>query len=162
MSKLKKRLWMGTSVVVALAVVVAAVYAGTDYVGSLTTDSAGGIGMDTDEPNDPTVMEWEWGQFLEGSLVGTSPNEIRCLEIGAPVGTSDGGQVRIFVNDGSDGAAAVAHEDQAFLHAYSTYGWVPHASVGADWDGNAWIKSVDGGSSVEATDGGDVIITLGS
>jgi len=163
MSKVKTRLWMGTSVVVALAVVVAVVYAAEDYVGSFTTHSSwGGIGMDTDEPNDPTVIEWESDQFLEGSVVGTSPNETVCLEIGAPVGTSDGGQVRIFVNDGSNGAAAVAHEDQAFLHAYSNYGWTPHASVGAEWDGNAWIESVDGGSSVEATADGDVIITLGS
>jgi len=48
MSKIKKRLWMGTSVVVALAVVVAVAYAAGNYEGSFTTLSAnGGIGMGT-------------------------------------------------------------------------------------------------------------------
>jgi len=165
MSKVKKRLWMGTSVVVALMIAVGTAYAVVTHSDGVRIWTKG-IGLGTTSGNTPTAssqtIEWVEEQFIEGKVVGTSPNETVCLEIGAPVGTSDGGQVRIFVNDGSDGAAAVASEDQAFLHAYSNSGWTPHAKVGADWDGNAWIESVDGGSSVEATDDGDVIITLGS
>jgi len=161
MSKIKKRLWMGTSVVVALMIAVGTAYAVATHSDGVRIWTKG-IGLGTTSGDTPTAtsqkIEWVGGQYVEGSVVSNIP----VLEIGTPVGSTYEGQVRIFVNDGSDGAAATAQEDQASLAAYSFYGFVPHAKVVADWDGNAWIESVDGGSSVEATDDGDVIITLGS
>jgi len=152
MSMIKKRLWMGTAVAVALAVVVAVAYAADHYVGSFRTHSSyGGIGMGTAAvPADEQVIEWPDNQYIKGdsSIFGDTLSAV-----------CDGGTVLLQTPDGSDAASVWTSTTGATMQ--TSTGFTAHANVGVDDGGNAWIQSVDGGSSVQATDDGDVIITLG-
>jgi hypothetical protein len=144
MSKLKKRLWMGTGVVVALAVVVGVVYAAIDE-------------------HDDGVRIYTKGVAAGDSSI-TVPGQ-GVLRLGDMSGEDDGGMIVFGEDVGNQGhhSFIIGREvwgvDCLDLEAFQVRMLGDESSVVACWDVGMYN---DSGASVEATDDGDVIITLGS
>lgn len=156
MSKVKKRLWMGTSVVVALAVAVGAVYAWTctewavfeedvefeDYAhfykGMKIAERGLRFGYGS-VPSNPKI-EWPDGQYIQGDDWGGFNRMIISASEGAE---EEGVELRIWACDLEDhGGAILLDETKATLMSSSVHSWGAIARV------TTYVS-------------GDVIITLG-
>ena len=144
MSNIKKRLWMGTSVVVALAVVVATAYAAVAI------------------HNDGVRI------YTQGIAAGDSSIAVPgqgVMRLGDMSGEDDGGKIVFGEAAGSQGhhSFIIGREEWGVdcldMDSFQVRMLGDESSVVAAWDVGMYN---DTGASVEATDDGDVIITLGS